>query len=182
MQEKPTEQEDKNNKEYAEGYSRGRSGDVFRDTAEYIFKDSDDDINHKGYEQGARDRKEYGYKSKDDCGDGETKSSGSCFLSTACVEYMGLKDDCNELKTLREFRDTYMQETTERKAMVKEYYSNAPQIVKKINALKTKDQIYHNIYENIIEIIKMIKFGSKEKAMKIYEKMYWELKNNSCFF
>lgn len=34
------------------------------------------------------------------------KESSGCFLTSACVKYKGLSDDCKELTELRQFRDT----------------------------------------------------------------------------
>ena len=75
------------------------------------------------------------------CSRYKQKSSG-CFLTTACVEYKGLADDCEELTKLRAFRDNYLKTTEEGKAVVEEYYRIAPQIVEKINASAKKAEIY----------------------------------------
>lgn len=59
-------------------------------------------------------------------------NSGGCFITGAVCEGLGLPDDCTELRALRAFRDTYMQETAERRAMVQDYYAIAPGIVAKL--------------------------------------------------
>lgn len=63
---------------------------------------------------------------------GDTDSgadSGSCFLTTAACEHMGLSDDCHELQTLRWFRDNVMAQTEQGRAEIAEYYRIAPGIV-----------------------------------------------------
>jgi hypothetical protein len=61
-----------------------------------------------------------------------------CFLTTACCEYKGLPDDCEELETLRHFRDTYVPHE-----LVEAYYQKAPFIVKKVkNDVQTLEYIY----------------------------------------
>ena len=54
---------------------------------------------------------------------------GSCFLTTAVVERRGEADDGPTLSALRGFRDGYMMETAERRALVADYYRTAPSVV-----------------------------------------------------
>ena len=57
------------------------------------------------------------------------KDGGGCFLTTAVVKRRGEADDGPTLTVLRRFRDTYMQETPERRAEVERYYRVAPALV-----------------------------------------------------
>ncbi len=68
--------QDENNKEYAEAYARGRSGDFVRDFAHQAGSDKNS-IEYKAYEAGAQDRSSKGFKSADECGSGESSDSGS---------------------------------------------------------------------------------------------------------
>ena len=52
-----------------------------------------------------------------------------CFLTTAVVERRGEADDGPTLSALRGFRDGYMMETAERRALVADYYRTAPSVV-----------------------------------------------------
>ena len=65
---------------------------------------------------------------------------GGCFITTAVCKYSGLPDDCDTLQTLRAWRDGWMQETAERRAMVEAYYRDAPVYVAKIEALPEREQ------------------------------------------
>ena len=100
-----------------------------------------------------------------------TKKSSGCFLTSACVEYRGLKDDCYELTTLRAFRDGYLKSTEEGAKLVDEYYKIAPQIVAKLNTLENKGEIYDYIYSVIIKCINLIKAGDNDGAVKEYSEM-----------
>ena len=60
-----------------------------------------------------------------DGGDG----GDSCFLTTAVVGMRGEADDGPTLTAMRQLRDTFMQLTPERRAMVADYYKVAPAIV-----------------------------------------------------
>ena len=59
-------------------------------------------------------------------------TGSSCFLTTACVHYAGLPDDCEELTGMRNFRDAYLLSLPNGQAMYDEYYRLAPAIVEAI--------------------------------------------------
>ena len=67
-------------------------------------------------------------------GGGGSGGGGGCFLTTAVVERRGEPDDGPTLTALRRFRDGYMTETAERRALVAAYYRTAPSIVAAIPA------------------------------------------------
>lgn len=78
----------------------------------------------------------------------QEKSSGSgCYLTTACMIHMqeNFADNCNELMTLRWFRDNFVS-----KEDIIHYYEVAPIVVEKINASSDSKKIYTWIYENVI--------------------------------
>lgn len=105
-------------------------------------------------------------------------SSGSgCFLTTACVKAKGLPDDCDELETLRKYRDTWLTSQSFGKEDIKTYYDIAPQIVEKIDKLDNADEIYECIYnEVIVPCVSYIKNEEYEKAYELYKKTILELK------
>ncbi len=83
--------------------------------------------------------------------DNETqdKSSGSgCYLTTVCMNHMqdNFDDNCNELMTLRWFRDNFVN-----KEDTKYYYDVAPIIVDKINSIPDSNKIYKWIYEQVVQ-------------------------------
>jgi len=94
-----------------------------------------------------------------------------CFLSTACVEYMGLSDDCKELTILRAFRDYVLLSTKEGTSLVEEYYQKAPQIVERINNSHAKEEIYKYIYGKIQLCVELIESRRYEDAVIVYEEM-----------
>ena len=105
------------------------------------------------------------------------ESSSPCFLTTACCEYKGLADDCEELTILRKFRDEYLMPTEEGKALVEEYYNIAPGIVDKIMKNEAKAEILEVIYEEICKIIKMIEHKENNDAMYAYKNMVIEIQS-----
>ena len=63
-------------------------------------------------------------------GGGPGNGGGGCFLTEAVVGAQGIEtDDGPTLTALRAFRDGYMQQTPERRALVARYYEIAPRIV-----------------------------------------------------
>ena len=95
-----------------------------------------------------------------------TSAAGGCYLTTACCEYKGLPDDCEELTVLREFRDTYVPAV-----LVVEYYKDAPSIVPMLT-----DKELEYIYQVVTACVKDIKDGKKESALNRYTNMVAELK------
>ena len=89
---------------------------------------------------------------------------------------MGKADDCAELTTLRNFRDTYMKSTESGRKLVEEYYDVAPKIVKNIDNAADKDSIYDGIYGVIVACIDDIKSGNNVSAERRYCDMVNALK------
>lgn len=127
--------------------------------------------------------KRYGsyYHNDDSCSHWEentkvtgSSSSGGCFLSTACCEHMGFKDDCDQLVTLREFRDNYIKHQNYGDKLIQLYYNDAPAIVHAINLRNDKDQIYDNMFEKIQKIVDLIHAQKTEDAVIEYFLLVWE--------
>lgn len=108
-------------------------------------------------------------------------SSGGCYLTTACVEQRGLPDDCMELMTLRSFRDTYMRKTETGVKDIEEYYQTAPKIVDAIAQSSRADEVYEQMYNDIIQpCVSLIHEGKNEEAYKKYKKMVQQLEEKYC--
>lgn len=96
------------------------------------------------------------------------KKDEGCFITTACVQYYGLNDNCYELTTLRRFRDEYLLSNSSRKQTVLQYYVIAPTIVELLNNSKDKKEQYEEIYKSIRSACEAIEDGNMENAKKIY--------------
>jgi hypothetical protein len=99
-----------------------------------------------------------------------------CFLTTACVEYMGLSDDCEELTTLRRFRDTYLLSKSNGKELIELYYEHSPKIVAAIHEQENKEEILKGLYRIIRQCVDSIQKGDNEWAYQTYCKMVIESK------
>ena len=107
------------------------------------------------------------------CADGR---KGGCFLTSACVKFKRLPDDCAELETLRAFRDDYLAGSP----LVKEYYETAPAIVGKIESSPDKDRYYRVIYGVIRKCVRLIGAGRYAEAVRAYGDMVLALKKEFC--
>ncbi len=106
-----------------------------------------------------------------------TIDSGGCFITSACMAHMQevFDDECYELKTLRDYRDGYLKEHHPKDIEI--YYATAPQIVARIDSLEDCDQIYRNIYVNmILPSVSAIERRDYEEAYRIYAEGCMRLK------
>jgi hypothetical protein len=110
---------------------------------------------------------------------GSGGSSGGCFITTAVCQTLKRSDDCAELTRFRDFRDTFMQETPEMKAEVREYYDIAPRICSAIDNVGESfaNKKYSEIWESSLKpAFDALKHGDKQKAHDIYKGMVLGLK------
>ncbi|MFS1664423.1 CFI-box-CTERM domain-containing protein [Streptococcus sp. zg-JUN1979] len=106
----------------------------------------------------------------DNRNDYEIRDDSGCYLTSAAVDYMNLADDCDELTTLRDFRDTYLVHLPSGEQDIKHYYSVAPTIVQKINASQDKSQFLNDIYHELIEpCVELIKSNRLHEAYLKYK-------------
>ena len=102
-------------------------------------------------------------------GAGNGGGNGGCFLTEAVVGAQGIEaDDGPTLTTLRAFRDRYMQETPERRALVARYYEIAPRIVA---AIPREHEDWTWIGAQVDEAVAAIRAGENDRAFAIYVAM-----------
>lgn len=98
------------------------------------------------------------------------ETDSCCYLTTACVKYKGLDDDCEELTVLRYFRDTYLMEKPNGKAMIAMYYEQAPCILHNIakENMGAQEKIMEQIYGIVRRCVDAINDGDNEFAFLEY--------------
>jgi hypothetical protein len=102
---------------------------------------------------------------------------GFCYLTTICCDALGLADDCYVLRTLRSFRDGFMSATAERRAMIQEYYRDAPGLVDAIIAAYDYQQLCGRLFSvYIVEAVKCIEHGDFESALIVYRALVADVK------
>ncbi|MEO5645302.1 MAG: CFI-box-CTERM domain-containing protein [Bacteroidia bacterium] len=100
----------------------------------------------------------------------------ACYITTACVQYKGLPDDCEELTLLRSFRDNYLLARENGKELLRLYYDHAPLILQSISRRHDEDEILARLYKIIKQCAEEIKNGNNEIAYLIYCRMVVKLK------
>jgi hypothetical protein len=108
----------------------------------------------------------------------EYDCTSDCWLSTAASRAAGLTDDCDELQTLRAFRDGYLSDSGDGKALVAEYYLLAPAILNAIHRSPERDAVLREIFESLVTpAVALVKAGRFEEATKLYRSMVYSLQN-----
>lgn len=99
------------------------------------------------------------------------KSSGGCFISTAVCNSQNLPDDCDELVTLRSFRDNKLLNDSSVSHLVFEYYEKSPSLVYKLEKNITLSNYIYNSY--ITCIVSMIHNDfPKHAIIRKYKEMF----------
>ncbi len=174
------------------GYDKERNGYVLKDGNLMRIQDKDNDGNvritlYDGDERkkGEHDKTTITYNENTGKGridyHNEDKSEKettdvSCFLTTACMRHMreNFDDNCYELDILRWFRDNCISESDK-----KEYYLKAPIIVEKINNQDNANEIYKDIYDNVISLcVSAIECGKYDFAYQTYKNCILGLEEN----
>ena len=99
-----------------------------------------------------------------------------CFITTAVYEGLGERDECEELRTLRHFRDTVLLKQDNGREIICEYYRMAPMIVQAIEQSALREKIYAEILENyLLPAIRQIRSKDYEAAYHSYRQMVEQL-------
>ncbi len=106
----------------------------------------------------------------------DTCKPGGCFLTTACVDFAGLPDDCFELATLRRFRDEVLMRMPGGPDDVALYDRVAPAIVERIGGSPNRSRELARLYVlYILPSVVAACFGRARLARRIYTRMMRDL-------
>lgn len=100
-----------------------------------------------------------------------------CYVTTATCTALGLSAECEELRLLKDYRDTVLMNTPDGRELVKQYYNIAPTIVKRIDKRADAKAVYQELYQDYISpCILHIRKENFEQCKEIYCKMVEVLK------
>lgn len=108
---------------------------------------------------------------------GKNPDDDNCFITTACIRHYNLTDNCYQLKTLRQFRDSYILNLQNGTSLIEQYYLVAPQIVIHLNQHPERNNLYKNLFEQINQACYLIEHNEKENAKNLYVKIISQLLN-----
>ncbi|MCI6851018.1 MAG: hypothetical protein MR883_05800 [Clostridiales bacterium] len=111
-----------------------------------------------------------GKSSRSKSGSGSGSGTEGCYLTSACVVARGLPDHCEELQTLRFFRDEYLAKQPGGQAEIEQYYALAPRIVTAINQLPNATAVWNTVYQELVELcVQMIHANQNAAAHQFYK-------------
>lgn len=97
------------------------------------------------------------------------EKEGICFISTACVEAVGLPDNASELMTLRQFRENHLVGTPTGNAILAEYREVSKEILSWISRQADKDRIFRDLFERLVlGSVALIRAGQMKLAVDHY--------------
>ncbi len=100
-----------------------------------------------------------------------------CYVTTAVCLSLGKKEDCREIRLLKDYRDGFLLSESDGKQLIDEYYDIAPTIVNRINkspyAKDTFKKIYNNYISPCIDLIDQERF---KDCKTLYVRMMHVLK------
>jgi hypothetical protein len=99
-----------------------------------------------------------------------------CFLTEACVGYAGLPDNCVELTTLRQFRDSYVAHLQEGPRVLLEYRRVGPMILAGIKRSPGSSRVLKMILGIVRLAMLDIQNGQYQVAYMRYSEMVEKLK------
>lgn len=110
-----------------------------------------------------------------DCAD--YKNASRCFITTAVCLTLGKPDRCEELSTMRSFRDQWLRNQPGGPELIEDYYKTAPGIVEEIDRKPERKSIYEAIYRNyILPCVEHAKRKEFTESQRIYVRMVETLK------
>lgn len=106
----------------------------------------------------------------------ESSSTDSCYITTMICTVLGMDDCCDELETLRNFRNSVLQKDSKYQELLYEYDLIGPKIAA---CLKCEEKdVVRKIFEKFIQpIVQLIKSYRNDEAIQKYSFMTKSLKD-----
>ena len=109
----------------------------------------------------------------DGFGDVVESVSDGCFITQAVLQSGSLElEEGDILDQLRDFRDEYVLSQPEGRRLVSIYYATAPEIVRSIDALPDRDEIWREVYQRWLRpAIEAVRHDEPVRALGLYDQM-----------
>ena len=103
-------------------------------------------------------------------------SGGFCVITTAVCTTLGKPDDCDELMTMRAYRDAAAERNPLVATLIEEYYRLAPLLIERIDRCDDRLSEYERLWNDyIVETYRLIKAGDARAATFKYIDMVTSL-------
>lgn len=97
---------------------------------------------------------------------------GGCYITTAICQADDKPDNCDELETLRAFRDGWMKGQPGGVELIREYYDTAPAIVRAIKRGRNPNEVFAFLRDQFLGLaVAQIKVGDNAGALNTYKRM-----------
>jgi len=90
-----------------------------------------------------------------------------CLVTTACVRWAGLPDDCRELTLIRRLRDEHVRHLREGEAILEAYARLAPPLIRRIEAAEDADAVWARLLAVIRRTAELVEAGRLSEALRI---------------
>lgn len=111
----------------------------------------------------------------------KASKKGPCFVTTAAVDVLGLGDDCEELTTLRAFRDGWLKSQPDGRVLIAAYYDCAPRVVEVMTAMPDAEMQFRRLWLMYIKpAAAAAKHGDNESAFSLYITMLNEVSKHDA--
>jgi hypothetical protein len=106
--------------------------------------------------------------------------NGGCFVSTACVNYAGLPDDCWELRMLRLLRERHVQNSSSGRDFLERYPKTSKLIIEGINNSAQRESLWAGLLEKCRSVAALIADGRDAEAWHVCKTVHDELLEKHC--
>lgn len=97
---------------------------------------------------------------------------GGCYITTAICQADDKPDNCDELETLRAFRDGWMKSQPGGAELIREYYDTAPAIVRAIERGRNPKEVFAFLRDQFLGLaVAQVKVGDNAGALNTYKRM-----------
>ena len=163
------------NEAFDRGREEGRKSDVFsdwvHDSNPFKGDSSTDRARDGGYKEGVKDRYEGRGSDNDSSGSSSSDSGACCYITTACLDAMGLPIDSLEMRAMKTLTKEHILKSFSGKRDYILYGRKAPKVVEAIKTRSDSNEIWKVVYETLREITSTVLSMDYGKAHQQYREL-----------
>lgn len=90
-----------------------------------------------------------------------------CLVTTACVRWAGLPDDCRELTLIRRLRDEHVRHLAGGEAILEAYARLAPPLIRRIEAAEDAEAVWARLLAIVRRTADLVEAGRLPEAFEV---------------